>query len=185
MQARDIQPTAAAARGLETRHVSGSRYVCPLFSFYFTLLMFICTFPATSTHCQVTRSCLRPQPCVSTHQHPFWTHRDLFAPPTLVFTHKHPFFPTSTRFRLRTPPFHPPEPRFWPTGTPFRVFDTPWPVLDLQGPVYAPSHVSQPTCTLFDLQHPHESQRESQLSWSRVAAQSMGVGHFFLNTVHR
>ena len=73
--------------------------------------MFIRTFPATSTHCQVTRT-------------PFWTYQDPFMPPasllnpptpvldppgpiftpTHIFTHKHLFSPTSTGFRLRTPP---------------------------------------------------------------------------------
>ena len=56
----------------------------------------------------VTRTRLHPQPRVSTHQHPFWTHRDLFAPPTLIFTHQHSFPVTDT-------PFHPPEPRQSPT----------------------------------------------------------------------
>ena len=120
------KPTSSSSssrgEGLETRHVSGPRYVSPLFSFYFTLLIFIHTFPGASTHCQLTRTL-------------FWTHQHLFTPPatrlnppapvlnppgpvctpnpcfhpqTPIYTHQHSFLVTDT-------PFHPPEPRQSPT----------------------------------------------------------------------
>ena len=102
------RPTTVAAvvvgSRCDTSRALGMFFLC--FLFYFTLLMFIRTFPAVSTHCQITRASIyAPQARVSTHPHPFWTHQTCLHP-------QHLFSPTSTRFQLRTPPFHPPKPRF-------------------------------------------------------------------------
>ena len=71
--------------GPEKRHILGPRYVFPLLYFYFTLLMFMCRFPATSTCCQATRTW---QNLFLDLQDPFTAPSHVSKPTSTLWLHK-------------------------------------------------------------------------------------------------
>ena len=102
-------PTSSSSSSREGSRRDTSRalgmFFFVFFLFYSTNVYTHVSSPAPMGHCQSIRTsfwtyqgtCFSPQPRVSTHQHPFWTHWDLFSPtnthfhpPALVSSYGHP-----------------------------------------------------------------------------------------------